>query len=407
MKIETTAGDLLKALRPAGAVIERNSKIPVLTRACLSASTDNGIMLAVTNMDIFATFRMEGEVLEDGALLMHVPRIAGIVGTAPSAARIIIQTAGDGAAMSITVESPDMEFTWKDTTEIPVSEFPARPDLVDGYAWDIETGDLRSLLQRTYWAASREEARYYLNGIFLHLDDAGGMVAVATDGHRLAKYRKELKGTFQPAKFTSALSGESGIIMPRSVIPHILNSLPGDGSNDAVRVHVMSTGGQARPGWIGISIGQSDVNIYARLVDGTFPDYKRVIPDHTAVNMEGMQVDRHRLSRILRAFAGMAEGDPAVRFELDGACLGLKFHSLEYGDAHGRVPIAYTGKPVAVGLNGRYCTELLSQFINDAVTFYIDASAASGDSMTYHTPVVVREAGDDSDFLAVQMPMRI
>ncbi len=238
---------------------------------------------------------------------------------------------------------------------------------------------MRGVIDRTRFAISTEETRYYLNGIYFHvasLDNAGSVLrAVATDGHRLA--RVELPVPEGAAELP-------GVIVPRKAIGEMRKLV--EDSSDAVVVELSDTR---------VRVGFDKVVLTSKLIDGTFPNYETVIP---IGNDKIMEVDRRAFhAAVDRVSTISAEKSRAVKMALVPGVATLSATSPEHGSASEELEVDYQGDALEVGFNARYLLDITQQ-INDDLARLALADATS--------PAIVRAAADD-DALYVLMPMRV
>jgi DNA polymerase-3 subunit beta len=258
---------------------------------------------------------------------------------------------------------------------LPVEDFPAisSSDLPVNFA--LTAADLRDLIDATRFAISTEETRYYLNGIYLHKADDGHLCAVATDGHRLALTRQALP---------SGASQMPSVILPRKAVGELRKLL--DDYDGDVSVGLSETRAE---------FGFGAVRLTSKLIDGTFPDYTRVIP---AGNDRIMQVDAASFSAAVdRVSTISSEKSRSVKMGLKSGVLTLSASNTDASSATEEIEVTYDGPEMDIGFNARYLLDIAGQVNNDIVEF---ALADQG------SPSLVRAPGDDAS-LFVLMPMRV
>jgi len=244
--------------------------------------------------------------------------------------------------------------------------------------FDLEADALRRLIDKTRFAISTEETRYYLNGIYLHAVESGkvkALRAVATDGHRLAQVDHDLpKGA----------SGMSGIIVPRKTVLELQKLL--EGETGSISIGVSETK---------IRFEFSGVILTSKLIDGTFPDYGRVIPKD---NDKVMQVDGKRFAEAVdRVSTISTEKSRAVKLNLDEGRLTLSVTNPDSGSATEELSVSYSSAPLEIGFNARYLLDITGQLDGEQATLVL---ADSG------SPTLVRDSDDDKA-VYVLMPMRV
>jgi DNA polymerase-3 subunit beta len=261
---------------------------------------------------------------------------------------------------------------------LPESDFP---DLAAGdlpHRFTLSASDLKRLIEKTQFAISTEETRYYLNGIYLHTLDVGGslmMRAVATDGHRLA--RVELAAP-------TGSEGMPGVIVPRKAVAEIVK-LVEDGSEN-VTVELSSAK---------VRLTFDGVVLTSKLIDGTFPDYQRVIP---AGNDKILVVERGDFAKAVdRVSTISSERGRAVKLALGDGRLTLTVNNPDSGSATEEIEVDYDSAPIDIGFNARYLLDILHQIEGDLVEVHLADAAA---------PTLLRE-NDKAPALYVLMPMRV
>src|ERR1700685_3787700 len=266
MKITVERSELLKSLGHVHRVVERRNTIPILANVLLRADRSK-LSLKATDLDVEVTDTIAAEVGPGGSTTVPAHMFFDIVRKLPEGAQIVLDSSGDRAALAI--RAGRSRFTLQ---TLPESDFP---DLAPGemtHKFSLKAADLKRLIDKTQFAISTEETRYYLNGIYLHAAGAAKtptLRAVATDGHRLAQMELELpKGA----------AGVPGIIVPRKTVNEVQRLMEDGEAEVAIELS---------PGKIRFTIGPTILT--SKLIDGTFPDYGRVIP---ANNDKELIVDR-------------------------------------------------------------------------------------------------------------------
>jgi DNA polymerase III, beta subunit (EC 2.7.7.7) len=254
MKVTVERSTLLKSLGHVHRVVERRNTIPILSNLLLSAS-ENGLRLKATDLDIEVVETIPADAAEPGATTVPAHTLYDIVRKLPDGAQVSLETTGDSG---LVLRSGRSRFQLQ---TLPESDFP---DITAGemaHRFVLPAGELKRLIDKTQFAISTEETRYYLNGIYLHTIDVDGhpvLRAVATDGHRLARVDTAApKGSV----------GMPGVIVPRKAVSEIQKLLE-DGESE---VAVELSGSKIR-------VATASVVLTSKLIDGTFPDYQRVIP---------------------------------------------------------------------------------------------------------------------------------
>ena len=258
---------------------------------------------------------------------------------------------------------------------LPIEDFPAISSSDLPVNFTLIAADLRDLIDATRFAISTEETRYYLNGIYLHKAEDGNLCAVATDGHRLALTRQTLP---------SGASQMPSVILPRKAVSELRKLL--DDYDGEVSFGLSETRAE---------FGFGAVCLTCKLIDGTFPDYTRVIPSG---NDRIMQVDVASFAAAVdRVSTISSEKSRSVKMGLKPSVLTLSASNTDASSATEELEITYDGPDMEIGFNARYLLDIAGQVNNEIVEF---ALADQG------SPSLVRAPGDDAS-LFVLMPMRV
>ncbi|PWB82580.1 MAG: DNA polymerase III subunit beta, partial [Methylocystaceae bacterium] len=271
MKVTIERAALLRALGHVHRVVERRTTIPILANVLIDAKA-GALLLKATDLDLEITERAAADVAQDGATTLPAHTLYDIVRKLPEGAQVSLEATGEQG--QLLLRSGRSRFHLQ---SLPESDFP---DVTSGdfsHRFSLPPADLKKLIEKTQFAISSEETRYYLNGIFLHSTEVEGHLllrAVATDGHRLA--RVEL-----PAPAGSA--GMPGVILPRKAVAEIQRL--GEDAQGAVAIELSTNK-------MRFSFGETVLT--TKLIDGTFPDYGRVIP---ANNDKRLTVERDAFAK--------------------------------------------------------------------------------------------------------------
>jgi len=378
MKLTIERGALLKSLGHVQNVVERRNTIPILSNVLLEAGS-NALGLTATDMDLTIIERVPVSVGTNGAATVPAHTLYDIVRKLPEGAQVEIGGEGDGS--QATVRAGRSKFS---LPTLPREDFPATSGGELPHKFSLGAKDLRSLIDRSRFAISTEETRYYLNGIYLHVAEAKGakgkgegsqLRAVATDGHRLARVE-------MPAPAGAA--GMPGVIVPRKTVNELRKLI--DETEEQIEVSLSDTR---------IRFAFDSVTLSSKLIDGNFPDYQRVIPTG---NDKTMTVDRRMFAEAVDRVSTIAsEKSRAVKISLKKGSMILSASSPEYGSANEELEIGYDGPAIEIGFNARYLLDITGQLQGSEAEFKL-ADAAS--------PTLLGDASDASA-LYVLMPMRV
>jgi DNA polymerase-3 subunit beta len=372
MKLTLDRAALLKALEPAVRVIERRNTIPILGNVRLVAAGD-ALTLTGTDLDIELRSHCPAEVDKPGALTVPAARLHDIVRKLNDGSQIALE-ASDAQAM-IVLKSGRSRFQ---INTLPESDFP---DITSGelpHSFTLPAATLAAIIAATQFAISTEETRYYLNGIHLHQtgpDGGSHLTAVATDGHRLARIHVDL-----PA----GAAGMPPIIIPRKAVAEIARLV--DKSKADVAVALSSTK---------IRLELDGFTFTSKLIDGTFPDYQRVIPTG---NDKRATIDAKDLAGAAERVATISgERGRAVRLSLGDGKLVLAVSNPDAGEAREELDCDYDGPPIEIGFNARYLGDILAVLGGDTVLMKLSDPGA---------PAIL-QTREGAELLTVLMPMRV
>jgi len=367
MKATIERATLLKALGHVQSVVERRNTIPILSNVLIEAQEDGSIRLMATDLDLQVDESVAAQVSQAGATTVSAHTFFDIVRKLPERSQVEL-SASDG---KMQVVAGRARFN---LSTLPRDDFPviAEGDLPTRF--ELPAATLRQIIDKTRFAISSEETRYYLMGIFLHIAD-DRLKAAATDGHRLARVTV--------AKPEGA-DGMPDVIIPKKCVAEIRKLL--DEVEGTLEVSLSPTK-------IRFNLGTAVLT--SKLIDGTFPDYTRVIPTG---NDKLLKLDPKAFAAgVDRVSTIASEKARAVKIALDRDRVTLSVTSPENGLATEELAADYTSDAIEIGFNARYLLDILAQIEGDTVEVHLADAAA---------PTLLRE-NDKSDALYVIMPMRV
>ncbi len=374
MKFKVDRATLLKALAHVQSVVERRNTIPILANVMI-AVRDGKLTLTATDMEIAIVEDVTADSSRNGACTAPAATLYEIVRKLPDGALVELDCPGGDAPLALRAGRYATSLV-----VLPTDDFPSMTAGTLPHKFVLPAQTLRSLIDRTRFAISTEETRYYLNGIYIHQTEADGVKvlrAVATDGHRLARVEEPLP---------EGAGSMPGVIVPRKTVGEfrkLLDEITGD-----VEVALSDTRIQFRIG---------TVTLTSKLIDGTFPEYERVIPrDNDKVLRVGRQDFAEAVARVA---AISSERSRPVKMSLARDLLVLSASSPEQGTASEELDgdrVKYEAGPLEIGFQARYLNDITDQ-ISNVVEFRFSDGAA---------PTVVLDSADASA-LYVLMPMRV
>ncbi len=369
VKIERSA--LLALLNHVQNVVERRTTIPILGNVRLDAA-EGRLGVVATDLELTVHETTAAEVLRTGATTLPAHRLFEVVRKLPEGA--MVQLVKDPDRHDARIAAGRSVF---DLPTLPADDFPSMNSENFERSFKMKGAELARLIDKARFAMSTEEARYYLNGLHLHTVENGAtsrLRAVATDGHRLAKVETDMP---------DGAPGMPPIIVPRKAVGEIRRLIEGA---DEIHVSLSASKIQVRVG---------EATLISRLIDGTFPDYERVIPQ---ANDKRAVVDCDVFAQAVDRVATIAtEKTRAIKLSLHSGGMTISAVSSEAGRGQDEVDIGYSDEPIEIGFNARYILEMLQQVSGDHVELQI-ANPAS--------PTLVRDPAD-SGTVYVLMPMRV
>ncbi len=367
MKATIERATLLKCLGHVQSVVERRNTIPILSNVLIEARDDGSLRLMATDLDLQVDESVPAQVAQAGAATVPAHTFFEIVRKLPEGSQVEL-AAAEGKMQVVAGRS---RFN---LSTLPRDDFPVIAEGELPIRFELPAATLRQIIDKTRFAISSEETRYYLMGIFLHVAD-DRLKAAATDGHRLARVTVD-----RP----EGAEGMPDIIIPRKCVGELRKLL--DEVEGTVEVSLSPTK---------IRFGLGSAILTSKLIDGTFPDYNRVIP---TANDKLLKLDPKSFSAGVDRVATIAsEKTRAVKMAVDRDKVTLSVTSPESGTATEEIAADYGSDGLEIGFNARYLLDILSEIDGDTVEVHLADAAA---------PTLIRES-DNAPALYVLMPMRV
>ena len=372
MKVTVEKAALLKSLGHVHRVVERRNTIPILSNILLKGA-EGALHLKATDLDLEVTERLSADIDNAGATTVPAYMFYEIIRKLPDGAQVSLDNSGD--AGQLVIRAGRSRFTLQ---TLPDSDFP---DLAAGtleHRFTLAATELRRLIEKTQFAISTEETRYYLNGIFFHTIDVKGhtmLRAVATDGHRLARVETDAP---------QGSAGMPGIIIPRKAVNEILKLV--EAGTEEVTVEVSAAK---------IRLTFGEVVLTTKLIDGTFPDYQRVIP---TANDKLLTVEKADFTAAVdRVSTVSSERTRAVKLAVGDGKLTLSVTNPDSGSAVEEIEVDYDQTSLEIGFNARYLLDIAAELDGDTALIKL---ADSG------SPTLIQDR-EGATALYVLMPMRV
>ncbi|MEM9938674.1 MAG: DNA polymerase III subunit beta [Pseudomonadota bacterium] len=372
MKLTIERSALLNALSHVQNVVERRNTIPILSNILMEAA-DGGVKFTATDLDIEAVDAADAKIDSEGAVTAPAGTLFDVIRKLPSGADVELELQLENRQLAI--RSGRSSFS---LPTLPATDFQTMVPDEDATEFAIEAVDLRRLIDKTRFAISTEETRYYLNGVYLHAADTDGgtkLRTVATDGHRLALCETDApKGS----------EGLTGVIVPRKAVGEVRRLI--DASDGDVEVSVSDTK---------IVFKSGRAQLTSKLIDGSFPDYARVIPKG---NDKALIIDNKSFEAAVdRVSTVSAERSRSIKLSLSEGKIALAVSSAETGQGHEEIECDYQEKEMDIGFNAKYLLDVTAQIEAEDARFLFNDPAS---------PALVLDPGDASAQY-VLMPLRV
>ena len=375
MEFKINSSDLLKALSHIHGIVEVRHTLPILSNIILKAK-DNELILSSTNLDIYCADKIKADV-----------SIAGEISVSAVTFFEIVKRLPPGSEVVMTMEEVENEIKLKcgrskfNLSTLKTDDFPIISDNDLSTNFVLSADELIRIIDKTKFAVSNEETRYYLNGIFLHKADRNSIQflrAVATDGHRLAQYDIPLP---------QGAEDITGIIIPKKTIFELRKVL--DDANGDVSISLNENK---------IKFTFNDLKIISKVIDGTFPDYTKVIPQNNNKNFKTNNNElKNAIDRVSAVAANEESKSKAIKLSLEDNKLNLSVESQSKGSANEILDISYDGDKVDIGFNSKYIIDICNEVDGEEVDISLLDSVS---------PAIILDKTDENLFF-VLMPMRI
>jgi DNA polymerase III subunit beta len=368
MRFTISREKLLEGLGAVTAAVPAKTTLPVLANL-LVETTDRGIRLSATDLDIAVSTEVTADVEAPGAITIPARKLSEIARELPPAP-VKIATSGE---QRVTLECGRSRFK---LLGLPRDEFPTFPQVRFNEAWRVKSGDLQQLIAHTAFAVSTEESRPILNGVLWELREER-MRMVATNGHRLARMELPIPGTSAPP---------SDLIVPPKALEQVRRLFPAEEELEIAR------------GDNHLGFRSPFTAVYTRLIEGPYPNYEQVIPKD---NDKHCMLDKAAFAGALKRMSVIAS-DQTHRIKLSFNAGMLKFSvtTPDLGEAADELPINYDGDPLDIGFNAAYLLEILRFMPTDEIklTFKAPERAATIEPQGWDGP---------ADYLCLVMPLRL
>ena len=375
MEFKINSTDLLKALSHIHGIVEVRHTLPILSNIILEAKDDK-LILSSTNLDIYCSDKIKAEVIKTGEVSVSAVTFFEIIKRLPSGSEVLMKIEEGENEIRLTCGRSKFNLSTLKTDDFPII---SDSDLSTNFV--LSADELIRIIDKTKFAVSNEETRYYLNGIFLHKAERNSIQflrAVATDGHRLAQYDIPLP---------QGAEDITGIIIPKKTIYELRKVL--DDANGDVSVSLNENK---------IKFSFNDLKVVSKVIDGTFPDYTKVIPQKNDKNFKTNNSDlKNAIDRVSAVAANEESKSKAIKFCIENNSLSLSVESQSKGSANEMIDVNYSGDKVDIGFNSKYIIDICNEVDGDEISISLSDSIS---------PAIILDKTDENLFF-VLMPMRI
>ena len=375
MEIKANSSDLLKALNHIHGIVEVRHTLPILSNIVLSAE-NNELSLSSTNLDIFCSDKIDAEIVNSGEISVPAITFFEIVKRLPSGSDVILSMGDEDTELILKCGRSKFNLSTLRTEDFPIL---SDKDLSTNFV--ISADELSRMIDKTKFAISNEETRYYLNGIFFHKAESNSIKflrAVATDGHRLAQYDIPLPQGAEEI---------TGIIIPKKTVFELRKVL--DDADGDVSVSLNENK---------IKFSFNNLKIVSKVIDGTFPDYTKVIPQNNDKKFKTNNSElKNAIDRVSAVAINEETKSKAIKLTIENNKLNLSVESQSKGSAKEEIDISYSNEKVDIGFNSRYLLDICNEVDGDEIDVNLFDSIS---------PAIILDKTDENLFF-VLMPMRI
>jgi DNA polymerase-3 subunit beta len=369
MKLKIKKDEILKGLQRIQGVVDKKNTMPILSNMLLDGK---GIEIVATDLEIGLRGRYEAEVEKPGAVTVSAKKMFEIVRELPEE-NIQIRVEESNWVKIVSGRS---QFK---LVGLPKEEYPNLPDVAEEGMITIAGEALREMIKKTLYAAGENDARYVLNGLFVHLSQGKGGLnvrIVGTDGHRLSMIDRVV----------DAKHKEESVIIPKKAMLELRRLLEEDESQEGFQIGFSKNHALFKRG---------DLVMVSKLIDGNYPNYQQVLPTQ---NTKLVTVSKDMITHAVKRVSILSkEKNNAVKLQLEKNQLTLSTNNPEVGEANEELAIDYKGDSLAIGFNSRYLMDVLTAMDGENITLELNDALS---------PCLIKEAGNES-YKCVVMPMRV
>tara|TARA_B110000438_G_C15807314_1_gene648019 strand:- start:435 stop:1550 length:1116 start_codon:yes stop_codon:yes gene_type:complete len=371
MKFVIEKNILFKSLSHVQSIVEKKNTLPILSNILIEAK-ENCLILSSTDMDISITDKLNCDIIEEGSTTVSAHTLYDIIRKLPETAQIEI-ISNNGKILTLRAGKSKFSLGCLPKEDFPIIEID---DLE--IELNIESQSLLKLIDKTRFAISTEETRYFLNGIYFHgrKENKSNLLSiVATDGHRLAKMDFDVNEEFKEIP---------GIIIPKKTVNELYKLLTD--YNGSIKINLNSNK---------VVFFINELILMSKLIDGNFPDYNRVIPQD---NNNILKINRNNFSLAVdRVSTITTDKSPIIKFKLLNNLMNLSSVNTESGTATEDVTTIYSGKEIEIGFNSKYILEMINNLEDEEIILNFKDTSS---------PIIATEESNPK-LIYVLMPMRV
>jgi DNA polymerase-3 subunit beta len=362
MKLQATQENLAKALGTVARVASSRSTLPILSNVLLK-TVDNRLSVSATNLDIAITYFVGSKIDKDGSITVPARLMQDFISSLPDS---VLKLELSGQKLNIVTDKYQSSING-----MPADDFPVMPAISGGTKWKLPAAEFKKALSQVVIAASPDDTRPILTGVYFH-HRAGEVITVATDSYRLAE--KRLGKHKQPVNF----------LVPASAVNDVLRII-GDADKEVIITHDDQQ----------VSFEVGDVTLVARLIEGNYPDYRKLIPTKFSTTAKMKRADFANITKVSSLFARESAGSITIKVDKDEKQVSINAVASQLGENTATASAEITGGG-EVTLNSRYLIEALNVFSGADVEFCFNGKLE---------PCILRSSAEPG-YLHLIMPLR-
>ena len=362
MKLQVTQENLAKALGTVARVANTRNTLPILANVLLKTDK-NRLSIAATNLDIAITHHIGSKIEKDGAITVPARLMQDFVSSLPDS---VLNLELTDNKLHITTDQYQSTING-----VAADDFPVMPAISGGTSWKLPARDFKKALSQVVFAASSDDARPVLTGVYFH-SSGGEVVAVATDSYRLAENKL--------GKNKAAVN----FLVPSTAAADLLRIID-DGNKEVSVTHDDQQ----------VLFQVVDVTLVARLIEGNYPDYRKLIPAKFATTAKLQKADFINIAKVSSLFARESAGSITIKVDKSAKEVSINAVASQLGENTAKATAAVVGSG-EVTLNSRYLIDALNAFVGDEIEFCFNGKLE---------PCILRSSTDPS-YLHLIMPLR-